>query len=137
VLETNGDEQGTRENLARKQKRQPDNVCNNGVPLSPAPGGVGKSRLGGELRREEQRYLGRGSALIKTGHSTAYARGFFVYLTPPSSGTTGVAQEHISGTPVATSASRSAGMFNALAAHGAGCASWRIAINCYSYLVHN
>jgi hypothetical protein len=44
--------------------------------FSPTPRGVGKSRLGGELRREEQRYLGRGSARIGTGPSTTCAMVF-------------------------------------------------------------
>jgi hypothetical protein len=43
----------------------------------PAPGEIGKSRLGGELRREEERYLGRGSARIGTGLSMTSAKGVF------------------------------------------------------------
>jgi hypothetical protein len=62
-----------------------------------------KSRLGGDLRREEQRYLRRGSAWIGTGLSTACAR-VFLHAFPFSSGTTGVAHEHRSGRPIATSA---------------------------------
>jgi hypothetical protein len=36
----------------------------------PAPEGGGKTRLGGELLQEEQRYPGRGCALIEKGLST-------------------------------------------------------------------
>jgi hypothetical protein len=49
-----------------------------------------KSRLGSDLRREEQQYHGRGSAWIGTGPSTTCARAFFASL-PPSSGKTGIA----------------------------------------------
>jgi hypothetical protein len=51
-------------------------------PHSPTPGVEGKSRLGGELRREKQRCLGRGSARIGTGQSTTCARGFFACFFP-------------------------------------------------------
>jgi hypothetical protein len=61
----------------------PNTVCIDGLPLCPAPGGVRKSRLGGEVRREEQRHLGRESARIGTRPSTTYARGFFACLSPP------------------------------------------------------
>jgi hypothetical protein len=61
---------------AGAQERQQDTICCYGLPFSPAPGGLGKSRLGGEMRRGEQRYLGRGSARIGTELSTTCARGF-------------------------------------------------------------
>jgi hypothetical protein len=99
VSETYGHGQGTISNLARRHDRELDTVCIYGLLFFPAPGGVGKSRLGGELRREEQRYLRQGSAWIGTGPSTTYARVFSPAF-PPISGTTGVAQEQRSGRPV-------------------------------------
>jgi hypothetical protein len=38
-----------------------------GYFLFPAPEGGGETRLGGEVRREEHYYLGRGRARIDTG----------------------------------------------------------------------
>jgi hypothetical protein len=52
------------------------------TPFLPRPGGEGKSRLGGELQREEQRHLGRGSAWTGKGHLTTCARGFLACLPP-------------------------------------------------------
>jgi hypothetical protein len=70
---------GREKNLARRQERQTDTVCTYGLLISPAlSGGVGKSMKGGD----ELRYLGRGSAWIGTGPSTAMFEGFLASLSP-------------------------------------------------------
>jgi hypothetical protein len=101
VSEAYGDGQGTRENLARRQERKANHVCIYGRPSSLALGGVRKSRLRDELRREEHRNLGRGSARIGTGPSMKCATGFS-HGFPPRSGTAGVAHEQRSRRTVAT-----------------------------------
>jgi hypothetical protein len=64
-----------------------------GLVFSPAPEGGRKTRLGGELHREEQRLSRTRGAWIETGPSTTLAMGVSLAF-PPNSSTTGVAQEH-------------------------------------------
>jgi hypothetical protein len=56
VLETYGDGPGIGEHPARRKKRQPYIVWGYRLPFFLGPEGEGKSRLGGELRREERRF---------------------------------------------------------------------------------
>jgi hypothetical protein len=53
--------------MARRQERQPDTVWSYGLPFFPAPGGEGKSRLGGELRHEEHRLSRTGQRVDRDG----------------------------------------------------------------------
>jgi hypothetical protein len=50
--------------------------------LFPYPEGGGKTRLGGELRREEQLLPRAGKSRIETGPTHICARGFFICLSP-------------------------------------------------------
>jgi hypothetical protein len=56
MMETDGDKPGIGENRARREERKPDTVSKLGPSLITTPGGEGKSRLGGELGREDQRF---------------------------------------------------------------------------------
>jgi hypothetical protein len=61
--------------------------------LFPAPEGVGKTRLGGEVRRDEQLLPRAGLSTDRDGTDDGLSEGVFRMPSPPSSGTTGVAQE--------------------------------------------
>jgi hypothetical protein len=65
--------------------------------LFTAPEGGGKTRLGGELRREEQLLPRAGFSTDRDGTDDDLSEGVFRMLFPPSSGTIGVAQEPRSG----------------------------------------
>jgi hypothetical protein len=67
------------------------------------PEGGGKTRLGGEPRREEQLIPRAGMSTDRDGTDDDPSEGFFHLPSPPSSGTTGVAQEPRSGMSVSTS----------------------------------
>jgi hypothetical protein len=73
--------------------------------LFPAPEGGEKTRLGGELRREEQLIPRAGMSTDRDGTVDDLSEGFFHWPSPPSSGTTGVAHEPRSGRSVSTSSS--------------------------------
>jgi hypothetical protein len=62
--------------------------------LIPAPEGGEKTRLGGELRREEQLLTQTGTCMDRDGAVDDTSEGVFYLPFPPSSGTTGVAHEH-------------------------------------------
>jgi hypothetical protein len=57
-------------------------VCNYGLPFSTAPRGEGKSRLGGELRREEQRLSRTGERVDRDGTVDGMCEGVFACLSP-------------------------------------------------------
>jgi hypothetical protein len=92
--------------MARRHERQPNTVYSYGLPFSPPDGGVRKFRLGGELCREEQRISRKGERADRDGTVDDMCEVVFRLPFPPSSGTTGVAHEHMSGRPVATRARR-------------------------------
>jgi hypothetical protein len=71
--------------------------------LFPAPEGGEKTRLGGELQREEQLLYWTGTCMDRLGTVVDLSEGFFRMPFPPSSGTTGVAQEQRSSTSYSTS----------------------------------
>jgi hypothetical protein len=73
--------------------------------LFSAPEGGGKTRLGSELRREEQLLPRAGMSTDRDGTDDDLSHGVFHLPFPPSSGTTGVAQEPRSCTFAATSSS--------------------------------
>jgi hypothetical protein len=73
--------------------------------LFPSPEGGGKTRLGGELRREEQLSTRTGMCTDRDGTVDDISEGVFHMPFPPSSGTTGVAHEHRSGRSASTSTS--------------------------------
>jgi hypothetical protein len=60
--------------------------------LFSTPEGGGKTRLGGELRREEQLIPRVGMSTDRDGTDDDLGEGVFHMPFPPSSGTTGVAQ---------------------------------------------
>jgi hypothetical protein len=60
--------------------------------LFPSPEGGGKTRLVGEVRREEQLLSGAGMSTDRDGTDEDLSEGFFHMPFPPSSGTTGVAR---------------------------------------------
>jgi hypothetical protein len=62
-----------------------------------APEGGGKTRLGGEVRREEQLLQRAGMSTDRDGTDDDLSVGVFHMPFPPSSGTTGVAHEPRSG----------------------------------------
>jgi hypothetical protein len=86
---------GDRRNLARGQESQPDIVCS--LVLFSCPEGGEKTRLGGELRREERLIPRAGLSTDRGGTDDDLCEGDFSLAFPPSSGTTGVAQEPRSG----------------------------------------
>jgi hypothetical protein len=61
--------------------------------LFTAPEGGGKTRLGGDLRREEQLLPRAGMSTDRDGTDDDLSEGVFHLPSPPSSGTNGVAQE--------------------------------------------
>jgi hypothetical protein len=61
--------------------------------LFPAPEGGEKTKLGGELRREEQLISRTGICMDRVGTVDDLSEGGFRLSSPPSSGTTGVAHE--------------------------------------------
>jgi hypothetical protein len=73
--------------------------------LFSAPEGGEKSRLGGEMRREEQLLPRAGMSTDRDGTDDDLSEGVFHLPFPPSSGTTGVAHEPRSGRFVSTSSS--------------------------------
>jgi hypothetical protein len=73
--------------------------------LFSAPEGGGKTRLGGELRREEQLMPRAGMSTDRDGNDDDLGEGIFHLPFPPSSGTTEVAQEPRSCRFVSTSSS--------------------------------
>jgi hypothetical protein len=73
--------------------------------LFPAPEGGGKTRLGGEVRREEQLLPRAGKSTDREGTDDDLSEWVFHPPFPPSSGTTGVAQEPRLGTFAWTSSS--------------------------------
>jgi hypothetical protein len=70
-----------------------------------APEGGEKTRLGGELRREEHVIPRAGLSTDRGGTDDDLCEGVFHLPFPPSSGTTGVAQEPRSGRSASTSSS--------------------------------
>jgi hypothetical protein len=64
-----------------------------------------KTRLGGELRREERLIPRAGLSTDRDGTIDDLCEGFFSHAFPPSSGTTGVAHEPRSGRFASTSSS--------------------------------
>jgi hypothetical protein len=72
---------------------QPDTVCNLAIFSFPSPEGGEKTRLGGELRREEQLLTRTGMCMDRDGIVDDVSEGVFHPPSPPSSGTTGVAHE--------------------------------------------
>jgi hypothetical protein len=71
--------------------------------LFSVPEGGGKTRLGGELRREEQLIPRAGLSTDRDGTDDDLSEGGFSLAFSPSSSTTGVAQEPRSGRLVSTS----------------------------------
>jgi hypothetical protein len=69
------------------------------------PEGRGKTRLGGEVRREEQQLPRVGMSTDRDGTDDDLNEGVFHVPFPPSSGTTGVAQELRSGRLASTNSS--------------------------------
>jgi hypothetical protein len=70
-----------------------------------APGGGEKTKLGGELRREEQLISRTGMCKDQDGTVDDLSEGVFRLPSPPSSGTTGVAQDQRSGKSDSTNTS--------------------------------
>jgi hypothetical protein len=95
--------------------------------LFPSPAGIGKTTLGGELRREEQLISRTGMCKDRVGTVEDLSEGFFRLPFPPSSGTTGVIHEQRSCMSNSTSTSCPTYMINVPTAAGAGRVSWRIA----------
>jgi hypothetical protein len=73
--------------------------------LFPPPKGGEKTRLGGELRREEQLLPRAGVSTDRDGTVDGLSEEFFHLPSPPSSGTTGVAHEPRSGRSASSSTS--------------------------------
>jgi hypothetical protein len=73
--------------------------------LFPTPEGGEKTRLGGELRREEQLLSRTGMCMDRVGTVVDLSEEFFRPPSPPCSGTTGVAHEHTLGGSASTSTS--------------------------------
>jgi hypothetical protein len=73
--------------------------------LFPTPEGGGKTRLGGEMRREEQLLPRAGMSTDRDGTDDDLSEGVFHMPFPPSSDTTGAAQEPRSGRFASTSSS--------------------------------
>jgi hypothetical protein len=73
--------------------------------LFPAPEGGEKTRLGGELRREEQLLPRAGMSTDRDGTDDDMSEGVFHLPLPPSFGTTGVAHESRSSRLASTSLS--------------------------------
>jgi hypothetical protein len=73
--------------------------------LVPTPDGGEKTRLGGELRREEQLLSRTGMCTDRDGTVDDLSEGGFHLPFLPSSGTTGVAHERRSGKSASTSTS--------------------------------
>jgi hypothetical protein len=73
--------------------------------LFPAPEGGDETRLGGELRREEQLLPRAGMSTDRDGTDDDMSEGGFHRPFPPSSGTTGDAQEPRSCTFASSSSS--------------------------------
>jgi hypothetical protein len=71
----------------------------------PAPEGGGKTRLGGEVRREEQLLPRAGMNTDRDGTDDDLSEGGFHMPFPTSSGTIGVAQEPRSGKSASTKSS--------------------------------
>jgi hypothetical protein len=101
--------------------------------LFPAPEGGGKTRLGGEVRREEHLLPRAGRSTDRDGADDDLSEGFFHMPFPPSSGTTGVAQEPGSGNFASTNSSGPASLISIPAAAGACRVSWRLATIFISY----
>jgi hypothetical protein len=99
-----------------------------------APEGGDKTRLGGELRREEQLIPRAGLSTDRGGTDEDLCEGGFSSAFPPISGTTGVAQEPRSGRSASTSSSSTTLLISDPAAAGAGRVSWRLATFYISYL---
>jgi hypothetical protein len=72
--------------------------------LFPAPEGGGKTRLGGELRQEEQLLPRAGMSTDRDGTDDDLSEGGFHLPFPRSSGTTAVAKEPRSGRSASTRA---------------------------------
>jgi hypothetical protein len=70
--------------------------------LFPAPEGGGKTRLGGEVCREEELLPRAGMSTDRDGIDYDLSEGVFHMPFPPSSGTTGNAHEPRSGTFAST-----------------------------------
>jgi hypothetical protein len=98
------------------------------------PEGEEKTRLGGELRREEQLLPRAGKSTDLVGTDDDLSEGVFHLPFLPSSGTTGVAQEPRSGTSASTNSSWPASLITVPAAPGAGRVSWRLATLFYLIL---
>jgi hypothetical protein len=62
--------------------------------LFPAPEGGGKTKLGGEMRPEEQLLSRTGMCMYRVGTVNDLSEGIFRPPFSPNSGTTGVAHEH-------------------------------------------
>jgi hypothetical protein len=76
-----------------------------GYFLFPTPEGGGKTRLGCEVRREEQLLPRAGKSTDREGTDEDLSEGGFLPAFPPSSGTTGVARYPRSRTFASTSSS--------------------------------
>jgi hypothetical protein len=95
--------------------------------LFSAPEGGEKTRLGGELRREEQRIPRAGLSTDRDGTDDDLSEGVFSPAFPPISGMTGNTHEPRSGMFDSTSSSWQALLISDPAAAGAGRVSWRLA----------
>jgi hypothetical protein len=84
---------------------QPDTVCSLAIFCFPSPEGGEKTRLGGELRWEEQLLTRTGMCTDRDGIADDLGEGVFHLPFPPISGTTGVAHEQRSSMSASTSTS--------------------------------
>jgi hypothetical protein len=103
--------------------------------LFSTPEGGGKTRLGGALRREEHLLPRAGLSTDRDGTDDDMSEGGFSHAFPPSSGTTGVAQEPRSGRFVSTSSSCTSLLISDPATAGACRVSWRLATFYISYCI--